>query len=324
MMRYNDETVEGGGEPESRLIFEMEGKPRREKLKKYRSYIAVYDDHIEIELGGEEDYIELDDVFDIYIKEPIVEDVTSRETVMEFYEEGELNWYELEDSTFGGLSERIENLLKTEWTHFIEKRQYPYTIKWFVACAAVAYISSGQNPAIFGSAYKEPETSAAQREVLFDSWGINKKADFSAWPEKLYYGRAMSEYLEKLEYLDDLDDDEQELMEKIQTNCGESGIWAWDLQRLIFLCSLGYLCDYISYEDALDWCLKAGQKLQTLYQSWDAFMESYLLGYCFWSGDDLEDEDSEAYMRKGIYDFYKGRADSPWVINWHANLHKEW
>lgn len=292
-MRYDCEADNGSGEPGNRLIFEIEGEPRRKKLQMRRSYIAVYDDHVEIELDGEKDFIRFDNIFDIYVKEPVVENVTSREIVMDYYEEGALNWYELEDSTFAGLSERMEKLLKNEWACLIEKRQYPDTIKWFVACAAVVYISSEQNPAIFGSAYKEPETSAAQREVLLDSWGINKRADFMAWPEKLY-------------------------------SCGESGTWAWDLQRLIFLCSLGYLCDYISYEDALDWCLKAGQKLQTLYGSWDEFMESYLSGYCSWSGDDLEDEESEAYTRKGIYNFYKGRADSPWAIDWRTSLRKEW
>ncbi len=65
------------------MLFEIEGVPRREKLfKKNRSYIAVYEDRLHIELDGEHDDIDINDVFDVYIKEPIVEDVTSRTTMV--------------------------------------------------------------------------------------------------------------------------------------------------------------------------------------------------------------------------------------------------
>ena len=290
--------------------FEIEGIPRRERFRKRRSYIAVSDNAVFIELDGEKDHILLEDIFDIYIKEPIVEDVTSRTTVIEFYEEGDTNWYELEDETFPSLAEKMSSLLQTNWRHFEDKRKYPDTVKWFLACQAILSIAGEQNPGIFGGAYRNPDTAAAQREVLFDSWGFNKKEDFMAMLPKLYDGRSARQY----------ETDPNSNRDRLNNK----GIWAWDLQRLIALCGLGYICDYISYEDSLDWCLKAGQKLQNIYSSWDDFFESYLLGYCYWSGDDLSDDDSEAYMRKGIYEFYKNRPDSPWNIPWNHPLKKEW
>jgi|GEM_PF-543533 Protein of unknown function (DUF1266). len=304
--------------------FEIEGIPRREGFRKQRSYIAVSDNAVFIELDGEKDHILLEDIFDIYIKEPIVEDVTSRTTVIEFYEEGDTNWYELEDETFPGLAEKMASLLQANWRHFEDKRKYPDTVKWFLACQAVLSIAGEQNPAIFGGAYRNPDTAAAQREVLFDSWGFNKKEDFMAMLPKLYEGRSMAQYEEDRKNKNSLDSDELALIEEIERRCANKGIWAWDLQRLIILCGLGYICDYISYEDSLDWCLKTGQKLQNIYSSWDDFFESYLLGYCYWSGDDLDDEDSEAHMRKGIYEFYKNRPDNPWNISWNHPLKKEW
>ena len=304
--------------------FEIEGIARRKWLRKRRSYIVVSSDAILIELDGETDHIRLEDIFDIYIKEPIVEDVTSTTTVLEFYEQGESTLYELEDETFPGLSARMDALLRTSWQHFEDKRTYPDTVKWFLACQAVTSIVGGQNPAIFGGAYRNPDTAAAQREALFESWDFNKKEDFLSTLPTLYDGSMMREYEADLRDKTGLDEDTLALVEQIDATCGRMGIWAWDLQQLIALCGLGYVGDYIGYEEALDWCLKAGQKLQSMYGSWDSFFESYLLGYCYWSEEDIDDEESEAYIRKGIYQFYQNRADSPWRISWNHPLTKEW
>ena len=311
-------------EDNSVLLFEIEGIPRRENTTRHRSYIGVYDDHILIELDGECDYIELSAIYDIYVKEPIVDDVTSRETTIKFYEKGDTNWYDLEDSTFASLSQMIENVLKTHWTHFKKNQQYPQTIEWFIACASIVYIASQVNPSLYGGEQKQPSTAATWREVLYESWSIGQDFDFQPWPEILLNGHSMNNYRSDLEDIENLDDEEIELINLIKHRCPKNGIWAWDLQRLIFLCSIGYICDYIRYEDALDYSLKAGQKLQEMYHSWDEFMESYLYGYAYWSGEALDDEYSEVYMRKNIYEFYKGKANSPWAIDWKTPLKKEW
>ncbi len=129
--------------------------------------------------------------------------------MVEFYDEGEQNWYELEDETFPGLAAKMEALLKNKWTHFADKRKYPDTVKWFIACCAPVYISSELNPAIYGSAYKEPENITAQRKELYESWGFNKKADFLEMLPKLYEGRAMQTYSKDWENFDQLDEDKQ-------------------------------------------------------------------------------------------------------------------
>ncbi len=53
-------------------------------------------------------------------------------------------------------------------------------------------------------------------------------------------------------------------------------------------------------------------------------MNSYLLGYCYWSGEDIEDEDSEAAIRLRIYTFFKNKENNPWRISWYHTLSKEW
>lgn len=256
---------------ESTLIFEIEGVPIKKNLfKKHRSYVAVYNRGIHIELNGEIDEYTRREIIDVYIKEPVVEGVDNRTVVIEFHEDDEQNYYESEDDTFPCLSEKIEQVLKKEWSYLLEKRAYPETVKWFVACNAIVSIVSEQNPYIFGGGYKESDLISAQREVLKEWWGFENRRDLLKMLPELLGGRTATEG-------------------------GERCFWAWDLQRLILISALGYVSDYISWEDALDWSLKAGQKLQKLFKSWDDFIECYLLGYCLWAEESLDDEESEAF-----------------------------
>jgi hypothetical protein len=203
-------------EGEQRLLFQIEGEPRRRGLKKLRSIVAVYNDEISIELDGESDIYSQEEIFDIYIKEPIVEDVDSRTTVIEFYEEGEQGYYELEDDTFPGLAAQMERVLAHEWAYILQKRKYPETVKWFNACNAILNIAAEQNPLIFGGADKNPDTMNAQRKVLFDTWKVNTAKDLEGWLYKLLDGRSVRQYEEMLENGDCLDADTGELFERIE------------------------------------------------------------------------------------------------------------
>ena len=322
MKKIYNEAFDAGNEEESPLLFEMEAKPiKRNLFKKQRRYVAVYADGIHIIMDGEDDYYTHDDICDVYFREPFVEDVESRQTIFNFTKEGYC-W--LEDSVFPGFSENMEIVLKNEWSHYLKKREYPETVKWFVSCCAVVQIDSGVNPYIFGGSYKDPTTALETQEELQESWGFNNKYDLLDMLPKLLNGRAVEQYREKSNHDELLSVDERVLYQKIADAGGERCLWAWDLQRLILLCSLGYVCDYLLWDEALDWSLKAGIKLQKLFRNWDEFMHCYLLGYCFWSGDSIDDEDSEAALRYRMYEHYKKLPDNPWSPNWDMTLECEW
>ena len=165
----------------SRLIFEIEGVPiKKNVFKKHRSYVAVFDDSIHIEFKGENDIIPLKDVFNVYIKEPLTEDVPCRTTMIEFAEEGEDNWYELEDDFFEGLSVKIETLLKNEWAVVRKKKdELPFRVKWFNATCAVLRISSEQDPELFGGYYPNSDAYDDTKNTLYESWGLNNKRVFN-------------------------------------------------------------------------------------------------------------------------------------------------
>jgi hypothetical protein len=306
---------------DGRLIFELEGIPYKKNLfKKQRSYIAVYEDYMYIELAGEKDYIDLESIFNIYIKEPVTKEVTNRTTVVEFYDEGENNYYELEDITFDGLAEKMEHLIANQWRQFSEKKKAPGAVKWFNACCALVYLSNAQDPELFGGAVKNPETAQTTREELYQSWRFKNSNDFRRMLPELLEGRSVKQYVKALEDFDAMDKSTRQLLSTIRQTCGTKSIWAWDLCRLILLCSLGYVADYISYDDALEWCGKAGDKLQHIYTDWDSMVESYLYGYCFWSEEDLSDPSTEAGERASIYQTLKGTPGNPFAIDWRTPL----
>lgn len=300
----------------SKLMFEQEGTPIKKNIfKKHRSYVAIFDDSLHIELNGDNDTIPLKNIFNVYIKEPLTKNVPCRTTVIEFVEEGEDNWYEIEDDVFEGLSVRIEKLLKNEWAVLRKnKNEHPLKVKWFNATCVVLRVSAEQDPELFGGYYPNSDAYEDTKEVLYKSWGINNKQDFEAMLESLYNGRTAREY--------ELNQDtyNNELFTQIRQTCGDKGIWAWDLCRLTLLCGYGYLCNYISYEEALEWCSKAGKKMQSIYNSWDDMMNSYLLGYCFWSGGRLDDPNTEVYNRANIHKHLRKQPGGPFSIDWYTDL----
>lgn len=307
------------------LIFEIEGTPRRKGMfKKLRSHISVSGIGVRIELSGNIYTYSLDDIFDVYVKEPVVDGVDSRTTVIEFYIEGKPNFFELGDDTFPGLSDKMERVLKNEWAHLLKKRDYPKTVKWFTACCAVVEISSEQNPYIFGGRYKDAETINAQREELLASWNFDNAFALKRMLPKLMNGRSVSQWRNVADASDSPDADARALFEEIKRAGGERCFWAWDFHRLIHISSLGYVCDWLSYEEALSWCLQAGLKLQKLFGGWDEFMRCYLLGYCFWAEEDPDDGDSETAARRRIYEHYKKLHASPWSVAWNLPLKREW
>ena len=310
------------------IIFEIEGVPRRKLLKKQRSYIAAHGKSLEVELDGDYDKIKVKNIFNIHIQEPVTDDVDSRTTVVDYYDEGEEIQYELEDKTFEGLSYKMERLLDREWYdlcpwHAAKKNQ-PATVRWFNACCAISYISSGIDPDLFGGVMPTPECIVAQKKELYEGWGFNNAEDLQDMLPRLYEGRAVKDYQRELSRLETLDAEHRYLVGCINRDCGPNGIWAWDLVRLLLLSALGYVSRYLEYQEALEWSLKAGEKLQSLYGGWDEMVLSYLYGYRYWSGEDWDDAGTEVWRRKRIYEQLKQLPHSPYRLDWQLPLKREW
>ncbi|MDR0355549.1 MAG: DUF1266 domain-containing protein [Deltaproteobacteria bacterium] len=308
-----------------KFIFEIEGKPiRKGFFKKIRSIVTFFDSRFRLEKEGEVSIFSVDEVRDVFVKEQSLGDCPDRVVVIELLHEGERVVLELPDGVFPGLSSKMEQMLEVHWPQIRKKRDGPQTVKWFMACCAVVFISSGQNPHIFGGLSKCPEAAEEARRVLRDECGLESGDDLLRLLPKLLGGLSIAEWAEKTRTDPDLDDYEESLVEEIKLAGCERCLWAFDLQRLIYLSAVGHVADFLSYEKALDWCLEAGAKLQIKHKNWDEFMKAYLMGFCYWAEEDPDDDRSESARRLKIYEFCKKLPGNPWLTPWDVPLKREW
>lgn len=105
---------------------------------------------------------------------------------------------------------------------------------------------------------------------------------------------------------------------------GDAAVAAWDLSRVNTVMGFGYAAGYCTYEEAMDKCLEAAKKAQESFGSWEDFNQSYLYGYAFWMGEDIEDGDSSVADRIKIVDTLESQANGPFSVDWNMTLEKEW
>lgn len=98
---------------------------------------------------------------------------------------------------------------------------------------------------------------------------------------------------------------------------GEDTIAAWDYSRAMSLLSYYYIAGYYTETEALDMSLELAAVIQSSFDSWDAFMESYLIGYEYWAEESSEE-------RRAAYEELKAASDSPFAVDWNLTLEKSW
>ena len=98
---------------------------------------------------------------------------------------------------------------------------------------------------------------------------------------------------------------------------GPGAIDGWDLCRAMSLLGWYYIAGYYTESEALDKALEVGQVIQRRFSSWDELMDSYFLGYEYWSIADSAD-------RRAVYEDIKSRPGSPYAVDWNTPLERSW
>ncbi|MDD6794185.1 MAG: DUF1266 domain-containing protein [Clostridiaceae bacterium] len=108
----------------------------------------------------------------------------------------------------------------------------------------------------------------------------------------------------------------KEAVQKALKKYPNQGILAWDLCRVTYVAGGGYLAGFLSYKQAIKYCVKACKLLQENYSSWDDMMESYTIGYSDWTGHENEDR-----LKK--YKKLKSKANGLYSVPWNTYLDEE-
>lgn len=293
-------------------------------LKKWPYQFNAYENGIFVRCVGKEKYINAKDIEHIYRNDNILDDKQSWRTLnIYYYENGERRRYRLADDNFPNLIEKIEELYKNEWKKY--GRDYPESVKWFIAVISNWLIVADRPHDIFGPLNDSSSFMETDREIIKRDWGIHNKSELI----NMCHRMINCPNIEKAtNYFcgHNVSDIPAELM-KVRTPIMRDynkTMKAYDIYRVILLANFGYTAKFFTFEEAMDWCLKAGSELQRNYRSWDDFYENYLLGYCFWSEEDADLIGTHANRRKRIYEEMKKYPTHPWQISWNTMLRREW
>lgn len=222
----------------------------------------------------------------------------------------------------------------------------PDTVLWFNATyAPLTYSNSGDWKLVGGVEPGGMDSNLLQYTLNRD-WNIEDKASALETVESLKengHRAKFRECREQLEEMELLDYGEEEFVQKLmesgieenlfryvivyylyQDGLDENAIAAWDLCRVNQLYADFYICEYMTYEEAMDASLENSKILQQMYPSWEAMVDSYMLGYQFWQSDPCMTEDSPTLKRYSYYEILHEMDDGPYTLDWNMELKKSW
>lgn len=213
------------------------------------------------------------------------------------------------------------------------------TIQWFNNTYAVLTVSNGWDDTLYGGLPANNSSQMLAYTALYNTWNITDRATADEKLEWLLTEGDRADVAEGMGYLAEdgfADVPEEERVEKLiedywlttkdaqhyanmfalYEQYGENAVAGWDYSQAITLLSYGYLAGFYTEEESLDLSLEIAEKLQTVFDSWDSFMESYFVGYEFHGNDSSE--------QRTIYEERKAASDNPFRLDWNMKLEKSW
>ncbi len=220
------------------------------------------------------------------------------------------------------------------------------TVKWINTTYAILTTVNGDSVDLFGGVTKNKANEKLIQDSLEEWWGVTDRTSAEEMIEFLMEEGHRAAYAEEMmlleedgmfdvprqearEYLEYLGFEPEEAsayivaMDAYETY-GASAIDAWDYTRALHLLSWYYVADYYTKEEALDQSLEIAKELQTLYNSWEEMVESYLVGHTYWILEDPNDSSSQTFGRRQVYKELKESEDNPYTLNWNMTLEKTW
>lgn len=206
-------------------------------------------------------------------------------------------------------------------------------VRWFNAAAAVQTAMDGADYHIFGGAKINAANRQLQLQQLDEWWGVTDKSSAEKTMDWLLtkghrsaFRKVMKDFeadgiadipeKERAAYLyDSYDMTEAEAARyadfySAYAEHGEAAIAAWDYSRAMTLFGWYYIAGYYTEEEAMKRALALAGTMQRTYDSWDSFMESYLLGYTYWAEEDSDE-------RRSVYEELKAAPDGPYNVSWN-------
>lgn len=247
------------------------------------------------------------------------------------------------------MTEKKKDMFKTACAGFAENApevennfmtQMSDTILWMNGTNAVLTRANNWDYKLFGGLPANDESKAIEAQLLEDWWGVTDRQSAEETMQWILSEGHRSEFNETMGYygvegladveasdrvswfLDNFDATEEQARSIADAYAfyeenGDRAIAGWDYGRAMSLLGYYYIAGYYTETEALDKSLEIAGEIQSLFTSWDEFMESYFVGYEYWS-----DEDSAE--RRAIYEELKAEEGSPYDLDFGMTLEKTW
>lgn len=214
------------------------------------------------------------------------------------------------------------------------------TVRWINGTQALRAEINGWDYAVFGGEAVKDETAVSRKERLAEEWGVTDRASADETVDWLLSEGHRMSFTERMDLLAEsglagaaegeradfiyghfeLTEEEAQRYARFYKAYEEAGVdavSAWDYSRAISVLADGCVAGYYTKEEALDKSLEIAGVIQGIYGSWDAFADSYLLGYEYASEESSQE-------RRGIYETLKVAEDSVYLLDWNLALEKSW
>lgn len=214
------------------------------------------------------------------------------------------------------------------------------TIRWFNASNAILIAVNEWDYQLYGGLAANDVSQEFAKQILEDSWGVTDKEsadEIVDWliteGHRLDFENDMLDLMN--EGMDEAAPEERAAFMFENFDISEEGaefyadwynkweesegdaVWGWDLNRALSQIANFYLAGYYTLEESLDASLEVAQMIQSSFDSWDDYMESYFTGYEYWA-EESSDE------RREVYENLKNAADNPYSIDFNTKLEKSW
>ncbi len=213
------------------------------------------------------------------------------------------------------------------------------TILWINGLYAVLTELNGWDYTVFGGMEPNAVTKKMMAQMLDEWWGVTDRDTAIENMDWLLTEGHRGEFAELMALLDEeglaayseeenaaylgeifADETEGAFVARAYEAYKEKGphaIDGWDLCRAMSLLGWYYVADYYTKSEALDKSLEVAQVIQKTFSSWDDLMDSYFLGYEYWSSED-------SAPRRAVYEDIKSQDGSPYALPWDLPLERSW
>ncbi|MCM1267020.1 MAG: DUF1266 domain-containing protein [Bacteroidales bacterium] len=171
----------------------------------------------------------------------------------------------------------------------------PDTVQWFNNTFAVLTVQNGWDLSLYGGLPHDEYGKGMAEYLLESAWEVTDRESAD-------------------ETLDWLLEEGHRVSLQEEYDIDAAG---WDYSRAMMLLSYYSLTELYTEEEALDQSLEIAKTIQNSFDSWDDFMESYLIGYEY----AMEADSAE---RREIYEQLKASSENPFQLDWNTPLEKSW